>query len=166
MEFSMNAVVNKMILIISLIALALAIGGYVFYTSTEAIPFAVGVAMGAGVNIIKILWLRVSISKAITMDANAATIHLKMQYFLRLMLTFAVLVLAGLLHGTYVNLIGMALALVLTMPIATYSMRLFLPKDEHVEAINGAFVASSSPTQDAIDQINAIASSETDKPTE
>jgi hypothetical protein len=84
------------------------------------------------------------------------------------MLTLAVLLVGGFLHGTYVNVVGVGLALILTLPIASYSMRLFLPKDEHTEAISNAFVAPapSNPTQDAIDQINAITSSETDKPTE
>jgi len=160
MEFSMNAVVNKMILIILLVAMALVIGGYVFYMSYEAIPFAVGVAMGAGVNVVKILWLKKSIDRAVTMDPNAATLHLKGQYFLRLMLTLAVLLIGGFLHGTYVNVLGIGLALLLTLPIASYAMRLFIPKDEHTEAINGAFAAPApaNHTQDTINQINALAS--------
>jgi len=161
MEFSVNAVANKMILVIILVSVAIALGGLVFYRSTETIPFVIGVAMGSGVNVIKVLWLKRTVNKAVTMEATAATNHLKMQYFMRLMLTLAVLLIGGFLHGGgYVNLIGIGIALLATLPVASYAMQYFIPKDEHTEAITSAATAKSSPTQDAIDEINKVAAKE------
>ncbi|MCL2215481.1 MAG: ATP synthase subunit I [Defluviitaleaceae bacterium] len=170
MDYSVNAVANKMVFIIALLSLVIALGGLVFYHFTGdilgAIPFAVGAATGGGVNIIKVLWLKRTVSRAVNLDATSASLHLKGQYFLRLMLTLAVLLISGFLHGTFINLIGVAIALLATMPIASYSMQFFVPKDKLAESvINAPGGSSKNPAQNAVDEINAIVA-EAEKSTE
>jgi len=159
MEYSVDAAANKMILVIVCLSTIIAAGSFVFFRNIEeTIPFAIGVAMACGLNVAKVVLLKRSVLNATTKEANAAQLHLQSTYFLRLLLTVAVLLTAGLLHanGGYVNLIGTALGL-LVFHVASYSMRYFLR--EHL--VDGVIVSSAeaggvSSAQDAIDKINDI----------
>ena len=157
-----------MMMVIVAVSVLIAISGIGFYLFNDnvsgIIPFIIGVTMGSGVNIIKVIWLKKSVTRAITLEAYAATAHMKSQYFLRLMLTLFVLVAGGFLHQAgHVNLIGLAIALIISMPIASYSMQYFVPKDEHTEALTSSLTTKSSSTQDAIDEINALAKKDIEK---
>ena len=133
-------------------------------TLYDAIPFAVGISMVATVNIVKMLLMKRAVQKAVERDASSATMYLKGQYFIRLILMLVVLLAAGLLHANvvneagnpqYVNLMGAFFA-IFTFPIASYSMKYFL-RDVMVD--NPELYIKydeKSATQIAIDELNSI----------
>jgi len=151
MEYSVKAVAKRMIIVIVCVSVFIALGGYMFYRSEDAIPFAFGVAMAMCVNIIKVLWLKKTVTAAIDMPPKSARRHVQVQFILRVSLTAGVFLIAGLLHGTHVNLIGVAFG-IFSLTIASYSMRFFV--GNHHSGILKESEAYSN--QDAIDEINAI----------
>jgi len=151
MEYSLEAVAKKMIFVIVCASAVIALGGYIFYQSADAMPFAIGVMMAMGVNIIKVLWLKKTVNNAADMQVKSAKRHTQIQVFLRLVLTAGVFLAAGLLHSTHVNLIGTALG-IFSLPIASYSMHFFF-KNHHSNILKEAEVHAY---QDAIDEINTI----------
>ncbi|MCL2572044.1 MAG: ATP synthase subunit I [Defluviitaleaceae bacterium] len=151
MEYSVEAVAKRMIIVIVCASAVIALGGYIFYRSTEAIPFALGVSMAMCVNIIKVLWLKKTVTAAIDMQSKSARRHMQVQFFLRVVLTSGVFLIAGLLHGTHVNLMGVAFG-IFSLTIASYSMK-FLIKNPHPDTLRGK---DTNSTQDAIDEISVI----------
>jgi len=190
MEYSMNAVANKMILVIVCLSVLIAAGSYFIFASlagnesvtvlatimglrtasqvSDTIPFAAGVAFAMGLNIAKVLLIKRAVNNALTRDEFAAKMYLKAQYLLRLVLTGAVLLAAGLLHinafsslenpqsvnPVYVNLMGTFFG-IFTFPVSTYLMRFFFRN-----ALNETpeFLAATpeNTMQDAIDKLNSI----------
>ncbi|MCL2699168.1 MAG: hypothetical protein FWE68_02560, partial [Defluviitaleaceae bacterium] len=101
--------------------------GAVYYRSFEAVPFAIGTALGIGLNIVKVIMLGNAVDSAVKMtDGKAAGNYIRTQYFLRFVLTGAVLVFAAVVP--FVSLWGAA-AGVLTMPFAVMSMK-WLAQDD------------------------------------
>ena len=158
MEFTIDAVANKMILCIVGLSILVAIGGFVFFgltqASYESIPFAVGVAMAMGLNILKVYWLKSSINRSVEIETpRSAGLFFQGQYFLRLLLTVGVLLAAAHLPDNIVNLIG-AIVGMLTFPIAMRLMQLFVPKDVEIPRVNP--LSPSGSVQDSINELEAI----------
>lgn len=132
MEYSMEAVSKRMILVIVILSIFIAIGGGIFFFVNDNLqgimPFAMGVLIAMVVNIIKVLWLKRTVERAVTMEESKAKLHLQVQYFIRLMLTAGAFLLAAFPLSNIVDLIGVFIA-IFTLPIATYSVKLFL-KDQ------------------------------------
>jgi hypothetical protein len=156
MEYSMDAVANKMILVIAALSALIAVGGYVAFVSmagnadarivsafmgvnlgraeaSDAIPFAAGVVAAMGLNIAKVILMKRAVSNAVKREAVAAKLYLQGQYFLRLVLTVVVFVAVGFVHnmpndaGNPQYINFMGTAFgIFTFPVATYSMRFFL----------------------------------------
>lgn len=156
----MDAVAGKMVLVVVCLSVAIVIGGFIFYESRDAriesLPFAVGVTMAMGVNIAKIYLLKRAVGRSVEMEATAGKLHLQSTYFMRLLLTAGVFLVAGLLHGTFVNLIGTGIG-ILTLPVATYSVHFFIRNHHPDVSLDSASAGGASPTQDAIEKLNAIA---------
>jgi len=159
MEFTIDAMANKMILIIvCLSALVVAGGAVFFYVSTafytnEAVPFGVGVLAAMGLNITKVIWLKSTINTTVDMNTpKAARYFYQFQYFLRLLLTAAVLLAAALLPDNVINLIGVV-AGILTFPVTMRLMQFFIPPDM---AIPLETPRSSNPIQDAITEMEKL----------
>jgi hypothetical protein len=168
MEYSMSAVAKRMILVIIGLSVAIAAGGYVFYhyrpaiTLDYAIPFALGVAVAMVVNIIKVLWLKIAVDRAVNRDPRGAQLYLQGQYFLRLLFTGAAFFAVGFMHDPQrINVIGMVIG-IFTLPIATYSMH-FLLKGYHSDVITGVAALPTNSAQDAIDEINTIVAEASEK---
>ncbi|MCL2079185.1 MAG: hypothetical protein FWH17_04985 [Oscillospiraceae bacterium] len=94
---------KKIIQMITLTAGVMMAAGVVYYILTaniyEALPFAVGVAATAALNILKMKMLARSVRKALEMDdPNRGKYYAVGMYMLRYFLTGAVLVAIGLLH--------------------------------------------------------------------
>ena len=158
MEYSIDAVAGKVIQVIVALSILIAIGGAVYFrTLDDALPFAAGVAMAMAVNIAKVILLKRANTTSLTKDPVSAKFHLQYTYFLRLVLTGAVLAAAAFLHPNYVNLFG-AIFGIFTLHISFYSMRYFFRHALADEIIAASADRSSSPTQDAIQEINAIVS--------
>jgi hypothetical protein len=122
----MEAVANKMILVIAALSASLAAGSYLIFVSMAgnadavlaatlmgvsasdvraayAVPFAMGVAFSMGINIAKVILMKRAVNNALTREAEAAKFYLKGQYFLRLVITAVVLCIAGWLHANAQN---------------------------------------------------------------
>jgi len=84
-------------------ALLIIVIGVVFYRSLAALPFALGVIVTSGLNIIKIRMLERTVQKVISMDDQEAGKNvIRLRYLLRYFLTGIVLVVVGLIH-TYTS---------------------------------------------------------------
>ena len=158
MEYSIDAVAGKVIQVIVVLSILIAVGGAAYFRATEeALPFAAGVAMAMAVNIVKVLLLKKANINSLTKDPTSAKFHLQYTYFLRLVLTAAVLAVAALLHPNYVNLFGTVFG-IFTLHVSFYSMRYFFRHALADEIMTASANIPSSPTQDAIQEINAIVS--------
>jgi len=159
MEFTMDAMANKMILLIICLSALVMVGSAVFFHFhpsfyiNGAVPFAVGVAMATVVNIVKVIWLKKTITKTVDMEtAKAAKLFFQLQYFLRIVFTGLVLLIAALAPDNIVNLLGVIIG-IFTYPVAMHLIRFFIPKDAEIISptpMNTGFV------QDSIDEIEAI----------
>ena len=158
MEYSIDTVAGKVIQVIVVLSILIAVGGAVYFRTVEdAIPFAAGVAMAMAVNITKVLLLKKANASSLTKDPVSAKFHLQYTYFLRLILTAAVLVAAALIPDNIVNLFGAVFG-IFTLHVSFYSMRYFFRHALADEIITASADRSLSPTQDAIQEINAIVS--------
>ena len=157
MEYSIETAASKMVQVILVLSVLIAAAGAVFFRSVEAVPFAAGVAMAAAVNITKVILLKKSVESALSKDAVTAKYHLQSTYFLRLLLTASVLIGAALLPDSIVNLFGVIFG-IFTLNIASYSMRFFYRHELAKDIMAASANIPASPTQDAINDINAIVS--------
>ena len=158
MEYSIDAVAGKVIQVIIALSILIAVGGAVYFrTAEEALPFAAGVAMAMAVNITKVLLLKKANANSLSKDPHSAKVHLQYTYFLRLILTAAVLVAAAMIPDNFVNLFGAVFG-IFTLHFSFYSMRYFFRHALADEIMTASANRSSSPTQDAIQEINAIVS--------
>ena len=136
MEYSMKAVSQKMILVIVILTVLIAIGGGVFYFVNDnflgIIPFAAGAALAMLANIAKVLLLKRTVEIAVDKEEASAKLYMQGQYFIRLLLTAGVFLLAVFIPDSIVNFMGTVIA-IFTLPIATYSVKFFL-KDQYTEA--------------------------------
>jgi len=162
MEFTVEAFANKMILCIVGLSVLVALGGGVFFQLhenfyvAEAVPFAVGVALAMGLNITKVVWLKATINKTVDMDTpKAAKLFYQGQYFLRLVLTAAVLLAAALAPDNIVNLLGVIIG-ILTFPLTMRLMHFFIPPDTEILRPP----TSTNHVQDAIAEIESYVEKE------
>lgn len=126
MDYSMEAVANKMILVIVVLSVVIAAVAYFLFVSidgsdenlllatilgvgvgeartSDAIPFATGVLMAMCVNIAKVLLMKRAVDNALKREAVSAKLYLQGQYFARLVIMAGVLFLAGWLHANMQN---------------------------------------------------------------
>ena len=174
MEYSMDAVADKVVQVILCLSVLIAVAGFVFYfwrggAINDGAPFAIGVAAAASLNTAKVLLLKRAVNNALTREPGMAQFYLQGQYFLRLMLTLAVLIVAGWLHNTYdaqyINVFGTVFG-IFTLPIANYSMRYFFR--EHLRDNPAGYTTApgvakiTSPTQDAINKLKSFGAEQTE----
>jgi hypothetical protein len=122
MDYSMDAIANKMVMVIVGLSVIMALVGLVIYialsgnpeasrmagmlmgvnietvTPADAIPFAAGIGAVACLNIVKVFLMKRAVNNAVKRDAVSAKLYLQGQYFLRLVLTAVVLFSTGWLH--------------------------------------------------------------------
>lgn len=154
MELSLDAISDRLIIVITGLSVLITLGGVAFFRSSSAIPFATAVALTAVVNIAKVLLLKRTVSAAANMEAFAAKRHIQLHSFLRMVISLAILFGAAFLFSEHVNILGIILG-ILTFPVAFHSMRFFV-KDTHPEII--AISVKANPAQDAVNDINATVS--------
>lgn len=130
---------RKMMIAIGIAAGVFVAGGFVFClalpsrTLTEALFFAVGVALMALLNAGKILLLERTVKKALELDdPNYGKNYVRFQYLIRYFLTAAVLLGAGLIGylTPHVSIIIGAIAGVFTMQISVIIVRHMKQTDE------------------------------------
>jgi len=89
-----------MIRMVLVAALVIIVIGSVYYRSLAAIPFAFGVLITSGLNIIKLRMLERTVHKVVHMeDPEMGKNVVRLQYLLRYFLTGVVLVAVGLIHN-------------------------------------------------------------------
>lgn len=122
MDYSMDAVANKVVLVIIGLSVVVSAVGFVIYllisgsddasivvsmlmgvnaataVPADVVPFAVGVGAAMCLNIAKILLMKRAVRNAVKRDSVSAKFYLQGQYFTRLVLTAAVFVVIGWLH--------------------------------------------------------------------
>ena len=111
-----------MLLIICCLAVAAVIIGAVYYRSFAFFPFAAGVVLGAGVNIVKIKMIERVVKNATNAEKTISPAYVPIQNILRFLLTAIVLGLAAFFD--FISLLGAAVGII-TMPIAGYSLSVF-----------------------------------------
>ena len=159
MEYSIDAVSKRMILVIAILSVLIAVGGGIFHFTHsdihEIVPFALGVAIAMCVNIIKVLWLKRTVENSVNMEARSAQLHLQGQYFIRLVLTGGALLAVVFIPDEIVSLWG-AIFGIFTLPIASYSIQFFLKGQMSDIITNPVGAVSVNSANDAINEINAI----------
>jgi len=95
-----SQIMRKMILVAALIIIII---GAIYYRSLIAIPFAFGVMITTGLNILKFRMLERTVQKVVNMDDQETGKNtVRFQYLLRYVLTGVVLVAIGFIH-TYTS---------------------------------------------------------------
>jgi len=126
MEFSIEAVSKRVIIVIIALSALIIIGGGIFHRSSNAIFFAVGVLVSMGINIVRVIWLRQSVIKAVAMeDSASASNHIRIHRLLRFLFAFVILLGMHLIFGSEVMLWG-AVFSIFTLTIAMHSMHFFV----------------------------------------
>ncbi|HZK28444.1 MAG TPA: ATP synthase subunit I [Thermoclostridium sp.] len=108
---------RRMIISILAITLICIVGSIIYHRSFAFLGFLFGSIIGIAVSIIKVFLLESSVDKALTMDKNAAVKYITFQYFLRMLLSGAALIIGAIV--THISLWGVV-AGVLAFPFATY----------------------------------------------
>ena len=120
-----NDIAKKMIFVLCGLLVIIVVASVVYYRSLAFFPFALGASLVVALNIIKVVMLDRAVDKALTMtEGKDASNYIRLQYFLRFILTGAVLVFVAVSPDHYLNLWG-GVAGVFTMPVAAYSMKIF-----------------------------------------
>ena len=114
---------GKMLFSISVLSSASVIAGFLYYRSVAALPFAAGIVLMYGTNILRIVMLDRTAGAVALTEGMAYANRVKLQYLARQLLTALVLVIAAL--TPYVSLWGAAAGIV-TWSVAAYSLRLFI----------------------------------------
>jgi hypothetical protein len=146
---TMNTYAARMTKIIAVLLVLISLGGIIFFwvsgaattaqVLTRGAIFAAGAFISCLHNILKLYWLKSSVTKATTLDPIYAANYVRGQGMFRMFFTLAVLVGAGFLSQIEALgvefLIGAILGL-LTMPLAGYSMMFFTKSDYAAERSN------------------------------
>jgi len=93
------------------------IASVIFYRSLEFLPFALGAVLGVALNIVKIFILDRTTVKVLNMENKRAGSYIRIQHFLRFVLTGLVLLMAALLP--FINVWGAAIG-VCTLQVAVF----------------------------------------------
>lgn len=126
MEYSIDAVAKKMIMVIAGLSVLTAAAGYFLFThvagnedsfllatilgvnsetaeASDAIPFIAGIFTVMCLNIAKVILMKNAVSNSLKREALAAQMYLKGQYFVRLVITAVVLCIVGYFHAYVQN---------------------------------------------------------------
>ena len=121
----------KMISIVGMTCVGFILVGFLYFRSSAAIPFALGVLLASALNCVKLKLLERAVDRAVTLGKEAVGKYIQTQYILRFLLTGLVLAAAATLP--FIDLWG-AVAGLFTMQIAV----LFVRKSEKSAGGGGA----------------------------
>ena len=122
MDYTVDSFVSKMIRAVICISVLMMVGGAVAFRSSFAVAFALGVAMTMILNVVKIIWLRYCVTRAVNMESTGGTAFIGIHYILRFILTGFVLVAAHFIP--FVDMFGAVVGL-LSLPFANYVVHFF-----------------------------------------
>lgn len=116
----MSGIKKKMTITICILFIVFSLASVIYYRSLDCLPFIIGALLGCAVSIAKVILLARAVDKSLEKDTKTAGNYVRLQHFLRLLLTGAVLLLAALVPG--INLWGAA-AGVLSFQVAIYLLK-------------------------------------------
>lgn len=115
---------KKMIILMGILFLIECIAGVIFFnTVSSSIGFIIGLLIGTGLSIIKLILLEKALIKSMEMEKKTASTYINRQYFFRYLITAIVLVISAINHPT-INLFGVGIGLI-NMQISAYIYGLF-----------------------------------------
>ena len=128
-----SGTVRKMIMVMVAAALFIIVAGLVAsirFLVIIPIPFTLGVLLTTCLNVVKAVWLERVVERIIAMDDEAAAVsYVRVQYFMRFVLTAVVLVIAGLTPEYIISLWG-AIAGIFTFHVGKYSLTFLSKADD------------------------------------
>ena len=113
----LSDIAKRMIKVICIFLLLLIAASAAYYRSIAFLPFAAGASLGVALNVLKVILLDRAVSKAVRMEKERAGNYIRIQHFLRFLLTGGVLVAAALLP--FISIWGAA-AGICTLQIALF----------------------------------------------
>ena len=119
----LSPIAKHMFLTIVVLASVFIVAGVVYYHSISALPFALGVILTAGLNVYRVKMLDDAVNKVVSRESDNPSRFLQIQYFIRFILTGAVLVIAAL--TPVIDLWGAAIG-ILTWPMAAFALKLYI----------------------------------------
>jgi len=123
---------------ISLVLLFLVVtASVIFYRSLDFLPFALGAVLGVSLNIVKIFILEHTTVKVLNIESKRAGNYIRIQHFLRFILTGLVLLMAALLP--FINVWGSAVG-VCTLQVAVF----FIKRPANMSADTNKIVDNST----------------------
>jgi len=151
-----NTAISKLAMVIVVLSVLIGLGAAVFFhinaTHYQILPFAVGVMMAMVLNIVKIFWLKKAVISLSHMDnKKSAVVRFQIHYFLRLVLTAVVFLIAVLLPDNIINFFGVVFG-IFTLPIATKFIRFFIP----TPSTSFEMPASGGVVNDAVAKLESI----------
>ncbi|MCL2564970.1 MAG: hypothetical protein FWE24_04065 [Defluviitaleaceae bacterium] len=104
------------------------------FFSTSLIPgHIIGIIVGSGASVFRLIHLEKSINKSLAMqDKTASVRYFRLRYFLRALMTVAILIVSFLLHPYFVNIVSVLIGLS-NMMIGAYIFKLFNKEEPKVE---------------------------------
>ena len=137
MDYTVDSFVSKMMKAVVCISVLMMVGGVIIFRSSFAAQFALGIGMSMALNLVKIVWLRYCVTKAVSMETSGGGAFIGIHYMLRFALTGVVLVVAHFLP--FVDMFGAVVGL-LSLPFANYATHFLTrrggPKDTHMPEDN------------------------------
>ena len=131
---NISAISKRMMLVISLSSIVLLIAAIAYYRSMAFVPFALGLLIGSGFNVWKVIALENTLQKAVLQQKSAN--YIQIHVFIRFILTGLLLVLSAVVP--FISLYGCA-AGIMTYQIAAFSIKSFENRDESTIKRRGFF---------------------------
>jgi len=129
----LSAEAKRMVLALCALLPVISAGGLAWFRSFEALPFAAGVLIMTGVNVLKVLMIERTVRNTVSAGiadgrpAESRRNYVLIQYLLRYLITG--LAIAAALKTEWVSVWGI-LAGILAFPVAAYSLRFMRAKEK------------------------------------
>ena len=113
----MSAIAKRVLAVMGAMLLLLIAASAAYYRSLDFLPFALGALLGVALNVVKVLMLDKTVNRAVQMEKARAGNYIRIQLFLRYVLTGLVFLAAVLIP--FINIWGAAIG-VCTLQIALF----------------------------------------------
>jgi len=113
----LSAIAKRVLAVMGAMLLLLIAASAAYYRSLDFLPFALGALLGVALNVVKVLMLDKTVNRAVQMEKARAGNYIRIQLFLRYVLTGLVFLAAALIP--FINIWGAAIG-VCTLQIALF----------------------------------------------
>jgi len=137
---TMDLYASRMTKVICLVFVIISGSGFLYFQSaSSSFIFSMGAAIACVSNVLKIYWLKASVTRATALNSAYSANYVRGQGMLRMLFTLAMLVGAGFLsqlEALGLPFLAGAIFGLLSMPVAGYSMAFFARKDYAINESN------------------------------